>query len=172
MQKDGKIQNKEEKNILEEAVISPEFSTLWQLKLFMQSHTFLKPPAKKNRPWWKRMPVLGTRLLALQLTVPDFNCLKSLKPLLSLFSPVLQVSQLSGLSDITRNPGSWQWVIQHDLFSLKKELWHMEFLLQSGVESICYNLVLANKYFTFLICNRNTCFKNIQPQMMWLYASP
>jgi len=28
MQKDGKIQNKEEKNILEEAVISPEFSTL------------------------------------------------------------------------------------------------------------------------------------------------
>lgn len=57
-----------------------------------------------------------------------------------------------------------------------KELQHLEVLLQSGVESICYNLVHSNKYFTFLIWNRNTRCKNIQPQMkcflMWMYTSP
>lgn len=57
-----------------------------------------------------------------------------------------------------------------------KELQHLEVLLQSGVESICYNLVHSNKYFTFLIWNGNTCCKNTQPQtkclLMWMYTSP
>lgn len=57
-----------------------------------------------------------------------------------------------------------------------KELQHLKVLLQSGVESICYNLVHSNKYFTFLIWNRNTCCKTTQPQMkyvlMWMYTSP
>lgn len=91
-------------------------------------HIALRNFLTENSPWqngsrWAlvpmlmlvHVPVFGPSLLALLLTVQDANCHGSMKPSLVVSLPLcLTVSQLSGLPEITRNPGSWESAIQHD----------------------------------------------------------
>lgn len=123
------------------------------------------------------VPVRGPGSLAVLPATQEADCAGSLQPRLS---PSLPPSLPCSFSAVwVSRDYEKPWLLGKSdtawLILPHKELQHLEVLLQSGVESIFYNLVHSNKYFTFLIWNRNTRCKNIQPQMkcflMWMYTS-